>query len=227
MIKTATKKAKIDLLTLRSLREHWEMLAHNERIEEINRQFDEDDCDLLDLRRRLEDLETEAARSYVPGERIPPALEDEMDEIRVQMDGLHQQLRVLDAAREKALEDRAALIEDLREEIAGDLRQRHADAVRRLHAALCEAATVNEEVKQLEEAAARLCGRTYGAGTENTAGIGTGGGSMLIATSPLPDLSWRELSIRTTPYQSSTRLLHWTEFANDVLGLDLEKPEIE
>jgi len=45
---------------------------------------------------------------------------------------------------------------------------------------------------------------------------------MVLAVNPLPDLAWRELSLRTSPSQSETRLLYWREFASKALGIKLD-----
>jgi len=221
--RAATKVTeKVDPLRLRSIDEHPQVRGATERLEELGRQRADAEAELRARQEEQERLEAEAGRRLEEGGKIPADLAKELAEARERIVQTVQVHRVLDAATERETRARSQLEKQVAAEVVEELRELQRRAVIALDEALSVAAERNEVVMSVQDAGSRLARRTFGSGSANSAGVGTGGSSMIITADPLPSLHWRELSLRTTPVQTETRLSVWRDFASKALGIKLD-----
>ncbi len=222
MTRTATKVAdKIDVLGLQSLGAHPKVRGATERMQELGRQRADAEAYLRALRENRGRLEAEAAKKLNGDGRIPAEEARRLGEVRERIAQQEQICRALDGAIERETRARSQLEKQVAAEVVEELKERQRHAVINLDGALAAAAERNEVVMSVQDAGSRLARRTFGSGSTNSAGVGTGGSDMIITADPLPTLHWRELSLRTTPAQTETRLSVWREFASKALGIKL------
>jgi len=191
-------------------------------MQELGRQRADAEAYLRALREDRGRLEAEAAKKLNGDGRIPAEEARRLGEVRERIAQQEQICRALDGAIERETRARSRLEKQVAAEVVEELRERQRRAVIALDEALSVAAERNEVVMSVQDAGSRLARRTFGSGSANSAGVGTGGSSMIITADPLPSLHWRELSLRTTPVQTETRLSVWREFASKALGIRLD-----
>jgi len=214
-------KDSVDLLALEALADHTQIVAADERLTVLGQQRADAEADSLALQEKRARYEAEAARQLEVGATIAPDIQERLDAVDAELGRQDQVCRVLDAAIEHETAARDALLRELLREVLAELKEQHRNAIVDLHWALAAAAEANEHVMSVQDAASRLGRQVFGGGTANSAGIGTGASAAVVTADPLPDLAWRELSLRTTRIQPETRLRVWRDYASRVLGIKL------